>query len=432
MSRYVSLDAINRAAGSGDLNGIRVVDPGVPLTDFFDGRNYGPIWRAQPAVRRVTGFIARHVASLPVNLYRKTSDGRVKVGGHDRKGADLARLLAMPTTEVGITRYRLFESLILDGLLHDFYVGVLVTEKETGRVAIRRIPARKVRIRGSSLGVIEEVLVETKGDLKPLDPASLILDVGYSERGVGGTSPVVTLHEVLQAGAEAVKYRRQMFQRGARIGGVIERPLDAKWSDLSASRFREDWRRYEGDGEGAGGTPVLEDGMTYKSVQAFRPKDTDDLASRKLTAEEVASMYYVPPELLGIREGTFSNVRAFVEQLYGPTLGPYIESFEQTLNATLLRYFGLDPWEFYIEANVEAKLRGSFEQQASIMSTATGRPWMLTSEARDRMNLPHIDGTDELVTPLNVLVGGQASPQDGGEATPTDEPAIAPLEEPSS
>ncbi|MDX2863445.1 phage portal protein, partial [Streptomyces scabiei] len=66
----------------------------------------------------------------------------------------------------------------------------------------------------------------------------------------------------------------------------------------------------------------------------------------------------------------------------------------------------------YIEANLEAKLRGSFTEQAALLQTAVGAPYMLRSEARAVQNLPHVDGTDELVTPLNVIVGGLASPRD--------------------
>jgi hypothetical protein len=46
------------------------------------------------------------------------------------------------------------------------------------------------------------------------------------------------------------------------------------------------------------------------------------------------------------------------------------------------------------------------------MQTATGAPIMTRNEARQRMNLPHLPGADDLVVPLNVLVGGQASPTD--------------------
>ena len=80
----------------------------------------------------------------------------------------------------------------------------------------------------------------------------------------------------------------------------------------------------------------------------------------------------------------------------------------------LLPMLGMDPATFYVEFNIAEKLQGSFEEQASAMQTATGGPWMTRSEARARMNLPHIEEADGLVVPLNVLVGGQASPTDSG------------------
>ena len=45
-------------------------------------------------------------------------------------------------------------------------------------------------------------------------------------------------------------------------------------------------------------------------------------------------------------------------------------------------------------------------------SQAVGAPWMTRNEARRMRNLPAVDGGDDLVTPLNVLIGGQANPQD--------------------
>jgi hypothetical protein len=65
-----------------------------------------------------------------------------------------------------------------------------------------------------------------------------------------------------------------------------------------------------------------------------------------------------------------------------------------------------------VEANVASKLRGSFEEQASLLQTAVGGPYMTRAEARTVQNLPHLDGTDELIVPLNVVVGGLASPTD--------------------
>jgi hypothetical protein len=59
-----------------------------------------------------------------------------------------------------------------------------------------------------------------------------------------------------------------------------------------------------------------------------------------------------------------------------------------------------------------AKLAGSFEEAATQLQTSVGAPFMSRNEARARLNLPHIEDGDGLVTPLNVVVGGQASPTD--------------------
>ena len=68
----------------------------------------------------------------------------------------------------------------------------------------------------------------------------------------------------------------------------------------------------------------------------------------------------------------------------------------------------------YAEIDREAAMNGSFAEQATYLQTAVGGPFMSRAEARGRVNLPHVDGTDELIVPLNVTEGGQASPTDSG------------------
>ena len=67
----------------------------------------------------------------------------------------------------------------------------------------------------------------------------------------------------------------------------------------------------------------------------------------------------------------------------------------------------------YVEFNILEKMAGSFEQQTTALQSAVGRPWMTPNEARARLNLPRLGGdADRLATPLNVIVGGLASPND--------------------
>lgn len=394
---------------------VEVVDPGIPLMEYdprnveyseWDAQSYAPAWRNQPSVRKVVSYIARQVASTPLNLYEM-------VAAHDRvrvRTGPLAELLARPSRAPGQTPYRFWETVLIDGLLNDRWC-IRIQPLLDGGYELVRIPAQLVRFQGDHLGRITSVLVQDeRGQLVPFSPEGFIIDAGYSERGVNGTSPLRTLADLLAEYTESVSYRRDIWANGARMPGLIERP--SPWpSDASYERFRRSWDAFKGGGGRAGGTPVLEDGMKYVPVDSFRPKDTLDLDGRVLTDIEVASAYHIAPELVGAREGTFSNVMAFKQMLYGPNLGPYFDAWQQALNATLLPLLG-GP-EQYIEANVESKLRGSFEEQAGVMSTAIGAPWMTRNEGRALQNLPAVEGGDELITPLNVLIGGQASPQDG-------------------
>ncbi|TFD58041.1 phage portal protein [Cryobacterium sp. Hh7] len=367
---------------------------------------YGPAWENQPSIRKVVGFVARNIASVPLHIFeRRSDDDRVRV-----TEGKLADLLRRPSRAPGMTPYRFWESLLIDGLVHDKYCAKILSHDDGFELV--RIPAVSVRFLNDGFGQIRRVkILGTGGQSKDFDPSEFLIDVGYSERGVNGTSPLRTLRDLLSEQKEAVAYRRSVWKNGARIPGVLER--EKPWSSETArDRFTRSWRAFTGSGGQSGGTPVLEDGMKYKEVNAFRPRDTNDLEGRRLSDIEVCSAYFIAPELVGAREGTFANVKAFKQMLYGPALGPYIFAWEQLLNSTLVALIEPDS-KIYVEANIEAKMRGSFEEQADVMSTAVGGPWMSRAEGRARMNLPHIDGTDELIVPLNVLVGGQASPQDG-------------------
>jgi HK97 family phage portal protein len=387
---------------------VEVVDPGMSLTEWTSQLSQGHNWGNQPSVRKVVGFAARNIASVPLHLYeRRSEQDRARV----RDGA-LAQLLRKPSRAPGMTPYRFWENLLIDGLIHDKYCAAIV-EHDDGHELVR-IPAGRVRFTGDSLGRIDEVVITNRdGKSVGQDPAGFLLDVGYSERGVNGTSPLQTLKDLLDESREAVGYRRSIWKNGARVPGIIKR--EKPWSSTEArDRFSTSWKSFTRDGGKEGGTPVLEDGMDYKEVNAFRPRDTLDLEGRRLTDIEVAAAYHIAPELVGAREGTFANITAFKQMLYGPALGPYIVGWEQALNTTLVPK--LQPnGDHYIEANIEAKLRGSFEEQSEVMSKSIGAPWMTRNEGRARMNMSALDGGDELITPLNVLVGGQASPQDGGD-----------------
>ncbi len=384
--------------------GIELVDPGYPLGQAPD-INAENVLRNQPSVRKVTGFIARNVASIPLHLFERVSDtDRKRITDHP-----LAAPMASPAPKV--TAFRFWHDVMMDWLLHDRY-AIVVTLGDTGELTLKRLPANRTRFIGVDNAAVEKVrYTTTRGERVDLDPGVCIYDAGYAPRGANGLSPIDTLRHLLAESSEAVEYRRAIWRNGARIPQVIQRPSGATWTDQARERFKSDFANFRKGGGAEGGVPVLEDGMEIKEVTSYRPRDTLDLEGRRLTDAEVASAYFIAPELVGAREGTYSNLDAFRQMLYRDSLGPWITGLEQAVNVHLVAEHA-GTRRLYAEFALEAKLRGSFEEQAKVLQTSTGAAWLTRNEARARANLPAVEGGDELVVPLNVLIGGQASPTD--------------------
>ncbi|MFI5685896.1 phage portal protein [Streptomyces sp. NPDC051636] len=389
---------------SGELatTGAGVLPAYAPISLRAAPWEYETIWRTQPQVRTVIGFIARNIAQLGIHTFRRVSDtDRERLTDHP-----MAQLLAEPLP--GMTQFRFVERLVSDVALYDNAYGIKL--KLNGRLRILPVPPTLIRPYGGNW--IRPEKYETAGG-RDFSPDEVVHIHGYSPTDLTyGESPIESLRELILESSEAAKQRAQMWRSGARLTGVLVRPADApEWGSKEKARFREMWRTFSQGGGAEGGTPILEDGMEYKPI-GFNPEQAQYIEARKLTREECAAAYYIPPPLIGILDhATYSNIKEQHAHLYQDTLGPWTVMLQQELVAQVLPDVP-DNQDVYCEFNVESKMRGDFESQAAAASTATGGPWMTRNEIRARNNLPRIEGGDELIVPLNVTEGGLASPRD--------------------
>ena len=365
---------------------------------------YAHLYRCQPQIRTVVSFLARNIAQLGLHAYRRVSDtDRERLTDHP-----LPRILAAPGAQ--LTRYRLVERLVSDIAIYDRAFWVKVRMDSGALLGVIPIPPSRMEIEGDNWLQPEKFVVYgSKGDLE-LSPDQVVHFHGYDPVDLRhGSSPIDALRSLLAEEFEANRAREQMWRNGGRLSGVLKRPADApKWEPGAKARFREGWRGYTQSGQG---TPILEDGMEYEQL-AIDPAKAQYIEARKLTREEVAAAYHIPLPMVGILDhATFSNIKEQHQQLYQDTLGPWLTMIQEEIGLQLIPDLP-DSDDVYVEFNLQEKLRGSFEEQAAQLQTAVGAPWLLRNEARARMNLPALDGGDELITPLNVLVGDQASPTD--------------------
>jgi phage portal protein BeeE len=389
-------------------NGIPVRDAGIPLRDYV-GAGIDPlrVWREQPSVRKVVGFIARNHASIPWHAYKRVSDT-----DRQRRSDSAVETLLSEQPRRFVSGFKLWHDTVVDACLYDVWCVVLIAGKP------QRVSPRLLNIEADFMGNIEKVGINYPGGVFDITPLPIALGSGWSPTGAQGVSPMLTLQAILDEQKNAVEWRRAQWKNSPKFNGYIKRPIEAKWkNDETRDRFVEEFRKWRDSS--AGGAPVFDDGMEYEVLESIKPVDAKDIEGRQLTDSEVASSFHIAPELVGARQGTFSNIAAFRQMLYGPALGPRLEEFQQVVNAELVPALAEEKG-IYAELDREAALNGSFLEQAQILSTSVGGPWMLRAEARSKMNLPYVDGTEELIVPMNVVEGGLASPND------TAPPALSP------
>lgn len=403
---FSTLAELNETVGHGSGVVLDVVDPPVPLIGFepTNGINVSNIWRTQPNVRMVVEFIANNIASIPLYVYKRNADnGRERV-----RDGELARVLGNPGNR--LTPFRFWYRVLVDYLLYDYWI-VLVQRTETGEYNLVRVPPYRGTIITDGLQRAQTIRVSVNdGTTVDLDPKTVLFDMGYSQTSRGYTSPIVTLSQIISQSQQSLAYRDEVMRNAATHTGIVQR--ETEWPSQEArNNFVRSLRQFSSGNNRAGGTMLLDEGMKWVD-RNYQVPLVDDLEARKLSAVEVCAAYHIQPELLGIREGTYANQEAFRQSLYRDNLGPYITALEQSVNPLVAMLE--QPSDNYIKAHVDVKLRGSFQEQASLLVSSTGRPFLTTNEARAKVELNSIEGGDELVTPLNVLVGGQASPHDSG------------------
>lgn len=379
---------------------------------LFENRfaDYAAIWRTQPAVRRVVSFKARNIAQLGLHVFRRVSDtDRVRLSAADH---GLPATLGAPNPWT--TPYRLIYALISDVAIYDRALWVKFRrDDDPTRVALVRVPPSKWQPIGGSWMAPDGFKVTGSRGSITLAFDQVVYFPGYDPEGEsGGVSPMESLRQVIAEEVAATDYRENMWRNGARMEHVITRPVDApKMGDTAKERFWTRWNAQFTGSAGSAKTALLEEGMDVKQV-SFSAKDAQYFEVRKLNLSEVAGFFHILPQAIGILDNAnYSNMESAHKQLYQDTLGPDLAATTQEIELGLIDEFP-DPDGVYCEFNLAEKLKGSFAEQARSIQTLVGGPVLTRNEGRGLLNRPAIEGADELITPLNVTEGGQASPTD--------------------
>ena len=383
-------------------------DYGVRVCDL----DAAQLYKTQPNLRAVISFLAENAAQVPLKVYDRVSDtDRPRV-----LDSPAALLLADPNPDM--TAFEFKRWMYSDLLLYERFLTLLVPSKETDSGwELRPVPAPWIKTyKGASPFAPESIIIGTQDSGLLEVPSELfILFHGYDPTDpMRQNSRISALKDSLHEQVESNKFRRQMWHRGGRFNSYLTRPKDVeKWSDPAYERFKATWKASWAGNEASdgGGMPILEDGMEIKTVQ-FNSRDAQWAESVKLSREDCAAVYHVNPAMIWPGNGqTYASAKDNARALYNDCLAPTLIQATDRLNKMILPRVG-EPEGHYIAFDITIKTEGTFEEKISTLVSAVGGPFLTRNEARSRLDLPAIDGGDELIVPLNVVEGGLSSPRD--------------------
>ena len=371
------------------------------------------LYQSQDNLKAVVDFLANSIAQLPLNVYTRNDETDRK---RDRT-SQAARLLWRPNS--CMTQFEFIRAIMTEYFVFGtVYVLVLPDADSKAGWQIWPVPSEWVISTKSQNAYAAQsitVVAGNNGSAVEIPSTDFIQFKTYSPGNPGGyVSPISALRQVLQEQIEAGNFRKELWHSSGRLNAQIIRPKDVQpWDDVQRKRFIDAFRESWGaGGSKAGSIPLLEDGMEIKPFQTSF-KENQWMESVKLSREACAAAYGVNPSLIWHTDTqTYASSKDNARALYAECLGPVLQMLQQRINAFLLPMVGADSDDTYVEFDLKEKLKGSFEERAQILQAAVGGPWMTRNEARADNNYPPIEGGDELIVPLNVIEGGQSSPQD--------------------
>ncbi len=353
-----------------------------------------------PAVYRAVTLLSGAVASLPLKVYKATTDGREPATG------DITYRLLHQAPNPQQTAFT-FKELIMNHLLlnGNFYAYI---DWQGGKpVGLWPIDPAAVTVDlDAATGLISYRISTAKGQ-QVLPPREVLHVLGMTLDGYRGVSPITMARESLGGAIAELKHGQSFFKNGAAVGGVLQHPghLGAE----AAETLRRSWRdKYSGP-DNAGKVAVLEEGMTFAPV-ALSNKDSQWLESRQVSVLDIARIFGVPPALIGhLEKASYSSQEAQNLEFLTHSLRPWLTRIEQAINKALLGSGGL-----YAEFTTGDLLRTDLKSRFDAYRTALAAGFMTVNEVRKLENLPSMDGGDILFRPLNMgALGREGEPIEG-------------------
>lgn len=341
------------------------------------------------AVWACVRLLSETVASLPVNVYRKTATGRELAPDHW-----LAVLMARKPNRYQ-TKVEFFETLMLNLALHGNAYAKIT--KVGGKIrSLLPLMASQIETKLLADGSVVH-LYHADGNVDVLSAES-VWHVKLYGNGIVGKSPLAfgrNMFGIAQAAEQSVG---KIYANGGKPSGVLS--FDRLLTKEQRASVRENFATL------TTGTDdrllVIEQGMKFDAV-SMSPQDIELLASRKHQIDEIARWFGVPSILINQNEGSTtlgSSTAEIISGFYKLNLRPYLERIEASVQTWLFTPEEANQYEF--EFDFEGLLRSDLKSRLEGYRTAVAGTILTPNEVRRIEGWPRVEGGDVLLSQINM------------------------------
>jgi HK97 family phage portal protein len=345
--------------------------------------------------------LAESVASLPLCLYERSTDGGFKSYDHP-----LFELMRYQPNSM-MTSYDLRLWMMIDALIRGNGVAQVIRNGQGKVVELHPLYASKIGYHFMDDGTLHYDYPDPDNDGERIMlPQNEVLHIKIFSSGHLLSPSLIELSEdLLNGGKGAEEYTREFFKNGAVLSGFIEYPDEM--DEETFQRLKADWTdAYTGKGN-RHKTPILEGGAKFTPLN-LNHAESQMLESRKYTRSQIAGLFRVPAHLINdLEKATFSNIEhqdlAFVKH----TLRPLLCNWEQRLRLTLLS--DNEKAQYYFKHDTNDLLRGDLPSRFTAYSQAIQNGIMSPNDVRRKEDEPTYEGGD------TYFVNGALMPVDSAK-----------------
>ena len=339
------------------------------------------------ALNQGINLISDSVASLPVYLYKRNTDGsRVRVD-------DYRNTLLNIENSPNSTAYNMKKNWTMDFILHgNGYLDICkdhrgnitslihIPHGEIELIDVNPINKRECSYKYSYWGMTNESFEVLNLVRNPI--RNEVTGVGILEEGSMSLEGAYGLDE----------YSKNVNSNGFNARGVIE--TEKVMSKASRESLKAMLKTFFHGGKNAGKVLLLDDGMKFKAL-SLSPAEMNLLQQKNFTVEEIARLLKIPGYLLGASGSSmvYSNVEQSQLMYLQMTIDPILRLIEDTLNKGILTEEEKKSG-YYFEFNTQNMLRTTPEAEIKMYSEAVKGSLLTVNEARRKLNWSNLEGMD--------------------------------------